>query len=244
MVPFFFSSCWASSALAQRNDAIALTHATVIDCTGVPSKPDSTVLLSNGHITAVGSADTVTVPAGARVIDESGKFVIPGLWDMHGHLSYAGEGAFPSLIMSGVTGVRDMGGDLAQIDQWRSEIEKGARVGPHIIRAGPFVDGPKVGQKNRITVLTPEQARAAVRDLKAKGVDFIKVHNGLPHDAFFALMEEARKEHVPVAIHLPQSVTDAEASDAGGRESRTCRNGGGKRSPPKGRHRQNYRSSV
>jgi len=134
---------------------------------------------------------------------------------MHGHLTDATEGAFPLLIMNGVTGVRDMGGDLAQIDRWRSEIEKGTRVGPHIIRAGPFVDGPKEGVTNRLTVRTPEEARQAVRDLKAKGVDFIKVHNALPPDAFFALMDEARKEHIPVAVHLPRGVSSAEASDAG-----------------------------
>jgi imidazolonepropionase-like amidohydrolase len=134
---------------------------------------------------------------------------------MHGHLTDATDDAFPLLIMNGVTGVRDMGGDLAQIDRWRTEIENGTRVGPHIIRAGPFVDGPKAGVTNRLTVRTPDEARQAVRDLKAKGVDFIKVHNALPPAAFFALMDEARKEHIPVAIHLPHGVSSAEASDAG-----------------------------
>jgi imidazolonepropionase-like amidohydrolase len=172
-------------------------------------------MIAGGHITSVGPSDRVSIPAGAHVVDGSGKFLIPGLWDMHGHLTDATEDAFPLLIMNGVTGVRDMGGDLAQIDRWRSEIEKGTRVGPHIIRAGPFVDGPKEGVTNRLTVRTPEEARQAVRDLKAKGVDFIKVHNALPPDAFFALMDEARKEHIPVAVHLPRGVSSAEASDAG-----------------------------
>jgi imidazolonepropionase-like amidohydrolase len=117
--------------------------------------------------------------------------------------------------MNGVTGVRDLGGDLAQIDRWRSEIENGTRVGPHILRAGPFVDGPKEGVTNRLTVRTPEEARLGVRKLKADGVDFIKVHNALPPAAFFALMDEARKEHLPVAVHLPMGVSSAEASDAG-----------------------------
>jgi len=68
---------------------------------------------------------------------------------------------------------------------------------------------------NRLTVRTPEEARQAVHDLKAKGVDFIKVHNALPPEAFFALMDEARKEHIPVAVHLTKGVSSAEASDAG-----------------------------
>jgi len=202
-------------ASAQQNSALAITDVTVIDCTGAPPKPHSTVVIASGQIAAVGPGHSVSIPAGAQVVDGSGRFLIPGLWDMHGHLTDATEDAFPLLIMNGVTGVRDMGGDLAQLDRWRSEINSGLRVGPHIIRAGPFVDGPKEGVTNRLTVRTPEEARRAVHDLKAKGVDFIKVHNALPPEAFFALMEEAHKEHIPVAVHLPKNVSSAEASDAG-----------------------------
>jgi imidazolonepropionase-like amidohydrolase len=207
--------CCSLSTFAQKDSSFALTHVTVIDCTGAPAQPNSTVVVAQGHITAVGPSDAIKIPAGTRVVDATGKFLIPGLWDMHGHLTDATADAFPLLIMNGVTGVRDMGGDVAQLDRWRSEINNGTRIGPHIIRAGPFVDGPKAGVTNRLTVRTPEEARQAVRDLKAKGVDFIKVHNALPPDAFFALVDEARKEHIPVAVHLPQGVSSAEASDAG-----------------------------
>jgi imidazolonepropionase-like amidohydrolase len=211
---FLCLSCSLSPG-AQKNEPLVLTHITVIDCTGAAPKPDSAVVISGSQITVIGPSDSVSIPAGARVVDGSGKFLIPGLWDMHGHLTDATEGAFPLLIMNGVTGVRDMGGDLSQIDRWRSEIASGLRVGPHIVRAGPFVDGPKEGASNRRTVRTPEQARQAVHELKAQGVDFIKVHNALPPGAFFALMDEARKEHIPVAVHLPKDVSSAEASDAG-----------------------------
>jgi imidazolonepropionase-like amidohydrolase len=202
-------------ASAQKGAVIAITHITVIDCTGAGAKPNSTVVINGDRISGIGPSESVKIPADARVIDANGKFLIPGLWDMHGHLTDATETAFPLLIMNGVTGVRDMGGELDQIDRWRSEIENGSRVGPHIIRAGPFVDGPKPGVPHRLTVRTPEEARRAVHDLKAKGVDFIKVHNALPPEAFFALMDEAHKEHIPVAVHLPKGVSSAEASDAG-----------------------------
>ena len=217
MRKWFLFFCLISPLMTatQKANELAITHVTVIDCTGAAPQPNSTVMVSNGHISMVGPSDRAVIPVGTRVVDGSGKFLIPGLWDMHGHLTDATEDAFPLLIMNGVTGVRDMGGDLAQIDRWRSEIDKGSRVGPHIIRAGPFVDGPKEGVSNRLTVRTPEEARQAVHNLKAKGVDFIKVHNALPPEAFFALMEEARKEHIPVAIHLPKDVSSAEASDAG-----------------------------
>ncbi len=204
-----------SSDFRIESRLLIFASITVIDYTGAPAQPNSTVMVAQGRITAVGPSDTIKIPAITRVVDATGKFLIPGLWDMHGHLTDATEDAFPLLIMNGVTGVRDMGGDLAQLDRWRSEIDSGVQVGPHIIRAGPFVDGPKEGVTNRLTVRTPEEAHRAVHDLKAKGVDFIKVHNALPPEAFFAMMDEAHKEHIPVAVHLPKNVSSAEASDAG-----------------------------
>jgi imidazolonepropionase-like amidohydrolase len=217
MRPWILICCLLTSllAFAQAPGPLAVTHVTVIDCTGAAPKANSTVLISGGRITAVTPSDSTIVPPNTRTIDGTGKFLIPGLWDMHGHLTDATDSAFPLLILNGVTGVRDMGGDLAQIDRWRAEIAQGTRVGPHIIRAGPFVDGPKPGVSNRLTVRTPEEARQAVHQLKVEGVDFIKVHNALPPAAFFALMDEAHKEHIPVAVHLPQGVSSAEASDAG-----------------------------
>ena len=193
---------------------LAISHVTVIDCTGAAARPDMTVLVSGNRIGAVGTAADVPIPQGTETVDGTGKFLIPGLWDMHGHLTDATESAFPLLIMNGVTGVRDMGGELDQIDRWRTEIDRGERIGPHIVRAGPFVDGPNEAP-HHLTIRTPEEARRIVHELKGKGVDFIKVHNALPRDAFFALMDEARKEHIPVAVHLPKEVTAAEASEAG-----------------------------
>jgi hypothetical protein len=119
MCKWFFLFCliYPLATTAEKGKELAITHVTVIDCTGAAPKPNSTVIIGNGHISVLGPSDRVTIPAGVRVIDGSGKFLIPGLWDMHGHLTDATEDAFPLLIMNGVTGVRDMGGDLAQIDR-------------------------------------------------------------------------------------------------------------------------------
>src|SRR5262245_40112423 len=85
---------------------LAITHVTVIDATGAPPRPDCTVLVTGDRIAAVDTTAAVAVPRGAQVIEGTGKFLIPGLWDMHGHLSDATEAAFPLLVASGVTGVR------------------------------------------------------------------------------------------------------------------------------------------
>jgi len=100
---FFCLSC-SLSVSAQKNDALVLTHITVIDCTGAPAQPNSTVMVAQGRITAVGPSDTIKILAIKRVVDATGKFLIPGLWDIHGHLTDATEDAFPLLIMNGVTG--------------------------------------------------------------------------------------------------------------------------------------------
>src|SRR5438094_5929004 len=172
---------WGPAAVAAA--PLVLAHVTVIDATGAEPRHDMTVVIADRHIAALGPSRQVAIPRGADVIQAAGKFLIPGLWDMHGHLSDAAEAAFPLLVEHGICGVRDMGGDLDQLDRWRAEIARGTRLGPLIVRAGPFVDGPK-DATHRLTVTDAPDARRAVDSLEARGVDFIKVHNALPRAAF------------------------------------------------------------
>ena len=196
----------------QKDAPLVITHVTVIDGNGGPAAPNMTVVIRGNRIAAIDS--TAAVPTGAQVIDGTGKFLIPGLWDMHGHLTDAGEGALPLLIENGVTGVRDMGGELAYVDRVRREIADGTRIGPHIVRCGPILDGP-TESKHHLVVNNPAEAVHAVDSLKQAGVDFIKVHTVISRESFFALMDEARKQGIRVAVHLPREVTIAEASAAG-----------------------------
>jgi imidazolonepropionase-like amidohydrolase len=95
------------------------------------------VCLRDGYIDAIGPSGRVTAPSGARVVDAAGAFLIPGLWDMHANLVLAGEAFLPMLVAAGVTSVRDIGGGLAQLDDWRDRIEAGFLIGPRILAAGP-----------------------------------------------------------------------------------------------------------
>jgi len=205
----------ASPKTSAPSASIAITHVAVIDATAPSPRPEMTVLLSGTRITAMGPNAQTAIPRDARVIDGTKKFLIPGLWDMHVHLTDATAAAFPMLVAHGISGVRDLGGNLDSLDRWRAQIASGKRDGPLILRAGPFLDGPKDVTENRLAITTPEAARRAVDSLAARGVDLLKVHNALPREAFFALMSEARKRHLPVAIHLPQNLSAAEASDSG-----------------------------
>ena len=209
----------AQARQQRQGAAIVLTRVTVVDVAAGDAagalKRDRTVVVEGDRVAAVGEAGRVRIPAGARVIDAAGKYLIPGLWDMHVHLSLATELALPALVANGVTGVRDMGGDLDQIDGWRRRIAEGRLPGPRIVRAGPVVDGPKPDAPFRLTVTTPAEAREAVAAVKRRGGDFVKVHNGLAREAYFALAVEARRRGLPLVGHVPKEVTPGEASRAG-----------------------------
>src|ERR1700676_4070286 len=119
--------------LAETSATLALMHVTVIDPSGRPAQADQTVIVSDGRVTAIGASGTLRVPKGARVIDARGKFLIPGLWDMHTNIagisanpSWARQVLIPLLVASGITGIRDMGGDLDALKDWRRQIASGA----------------------------------------------------------------------------------------------------------------------
>lgn len=195
--------------------AIVFEGVTVVDVETGGALPDRTVLVLGGAIAAIGPAASIDVPADVTRIDGHGRWLIPGLWDMHVHLTDATERALPALVAWGVTGVRDAGGDLDLLDRWKAEIAAGDRVGPRIVRAGPYVDGYKPAAPYRLTVDDADDARAAVAYVQARGADFVKIHNGVPREAFFALAGEANERGIPFAGHVPLVVTPSEAARAG-----------------------------
>lgn len=207
-----------SPASAGNHSGLAITNVTIVDTTRATPAKAATVLMADGVITAVGAPEQTHVPEGIITVDGTGKFLIPGLVDMHMHLSYLTERAFPVLLANGVTSVCDMGGDLDEIDRWRDEIAKGSRLGPRIVRAGPVLDGPRTEEgKFRVTVNNPDEGRRAVQDLKKRGVDLIKVYHFLSRDSYFAIADEAKKQRIPFAGHIPNGVSPGEASAAGQR---------------------------
>jgi imidazolonepropionase-like amidohydrolase len=154
-------------------------------------------------------------PAGAQIVDGQGKFVIPGLWDMHAHMEMTGESSLQLYVANGVTGIRDMGSALDLILNLREATASGRTVGPQIVAAGPILDDAPGDWPFRMRVRNPDEGRAAVQLLKRRGVDLIKVHNYTPRDVFFAIAEEARQQKLPVAGHVPLKVTIQEGVDAG-----------------------------
>ena len=199
---------------------LAFVHATVVDGTGAGPKANQTVVVSQGQILVVGPFGSVSIPPGAGIVDVTGKFIIPGLWDLHVHTRYEGIDHLRLFVANGVTGVRDMGGDWRHLDQirtWQREIAAGTKIGPTLVPVGPLLDGPGSSWSHAHIVSSAEEARSAVKRLKASGVSFAKVYNLLSREAFFAITEEAKHESLIVTGHAIQAVTPAEASDAGQR---------------------------
>jgi imidazolonepropionase-like amidohydrolase len=209
-------------SLAATDAALVFRHVTVIDGTGRGPQSDQTVVIAGGRITALGPADRVKIDKAANVIDARGKFLIPGLWDMHVHLAgvnadpqWSRDVLLPLLLASGITGVRDMGGDLEALLSWKRDVEAGSLLGPHIYASGPWLAAGGRKTPEQVPVANAEEARAAVRDLKQRGADFIKIISLPSREAFFAVADEARKQKISFAGHLPFEIGAAEASGAG-----------------------------
>jgi len=189
--------------------------------TGAAPRSGQTVLVVGDRIMTVGAAGSVRLPPGATIADGTGKFLIPGLADMHVHLTAAGEPdgsrrfMIPLLLANGITTVRDMGGYLESLVPLRQEISKGKRIGPQIVFAGPYLDGSPLSFEPSFVVNNPTQANDDVRQLVRRGVDFIKVQSTLSRDAYFAIAEAAQREQIVFVGHVPDRVTASEAADAG-----------------------------
>ena len=213
-------------------ESFALRDVTVVDTEGEQDLPNATVLVRDGRIEAVGPATEVKLPEGVRLVEGRGRFLIPGLWDMHAHVIRGAEQLqLPLYVAHGVTGLRDMLSwpddsevqalTVADKRELHARVERGARVGPRIVAvASYYAEGPS--SRNDafppfFNVRTPDEARAFVSHEKARGVDFLKVYNRMPREAYFALLEEARRQELPVVGHLPYSVSLREAVEAGQR---------------------------
>src|SRR5437879_749491 len=224
--------CWLAAAIglcsscpAQLSPSSPVTlliqAVTVLDGTGSAPQLHRTVVVSNHHVQGIHPAQTYRARKGDVIVDGQGKFLIPGLWDMHVHMVFGDwfprgkEVTLPLFIANGVTGVRDMGGELEVLQQWRKEIDAGTLLGPRMVISGPMLDGPQPRFPNSIAIATPEDGRRAVDDLKHRGADFIKLQSLIPREAVFAIAEESRKQGIPFVGHVPDAVRASEASNAG-----------------------------
>ncbi|MGI8835251.1 MAG: amidohydrolase family protein [Pyrinomonadaceae bacterium] len=211
----------AQTRPTAQSQPLVFTHVTVIDVAARDAKRalklDQTVIVTGERITALGKTGKVQIPEGARVIDATGKFLIPGLWDMHVHMfngNWDSVSALNLFLVNGVTGVRDMGSNLERILALRQQIASGSLLGPRMVVSGPAVYG-MAGPPDARSFISAEDARGAVRRLKQAGVDTIKLYSYLSPAAFFAAVDEAKKQGLTAVGHVPFAVRASEAAKAG-----------------------------
>jgi imidazolonepropionase-like amidohydrolase len=211
----------ACSCSSAPPPSLAITHVTLIDGTGAAPLRDMTIFIADERIAAIGPSQSVSISRSTKTLDATRKFLIPGLVDMHVHLTGAGEPSgsrefiLPLLLANGITTVRDMGGDLDALLKLRHEIESGKLQAPRIFFAGPYLDGSPPFFQPSLVVTNSTEATDDVRSLISRGADFIKVQSNLSREAYFAIADVCRREHITFVGHVPDRVTAAEASDAG-----------------------------
>jgi imidazolonepropionase-like amidohydrolase len=209
------------SAQSPQPSAITIVNVTVIDTDGGRLLHHRNVSLRNGTIEDIRDSMLPKANKHSVEVNGTGKYLIPGLWDMHVHMAFGDwfphskEITLPLFIANGITGVRDMGGELEVLQQWRKEISAGTLLGPRIVMSGPMLDGPQPRFPSSIAIKTPDDGRRAVDDMKKRGADFIKLQSLIPREAVFAIADESARQGITFVGHVPDSVRASEASNAG-----------------------------
>jgi imidazolonepropionase-like amidohydrolase len=195
---------------------LVVRHITIVDVANGQTRSNQRVLVRSGRIVAI-EAESAAAPPAAKVVDGAGKFLIPGLWDMHVHIEPAPKIFARLYLANGITGIRDMRMELDALLKLRAEIAGGEIFAPRLVASGPALDNlpPEFPLPVMLRVKTAEDGRKAVIMLKANGVDFIKVHNFTTREAFFAIADEAKRQNLTFVGHVPLTVSIEEATEAG-----------------------------
>jgi cytosine/adenosine deaminase-related metal-dependent hydrolase len=187
---------------------------TLVDCAVLDARSgvlqaQRSIVMRGDRITAVAPA-TARIPEGSRQVPCSGKFAIPGLWDMHVHVGQIEENWFPLYLANGVTGLREMAASDVNAraqHRYQGDLTRGRRNGPELISTLFPMDAPAIANA--------AQARAEVARRAALGLTYIKVYNGLSREAYFAIADECRRRRLQMVGHVPDRVSAHEAARAG-----------------------------
>jgi imidazolonepropionase-like amidohydrolase len=199
-----------------------IRNVTVIDVESAATR-QLDVLLRGDRIADLRPTGELTPSQDDTVIEASGLYAIPGLWDMHIHLTQTelNDRVFALLVANGVTGVRDTGGELEAVLAARDGANRPGAIAPRVRAAGPILDGPprawrgEGSPRSSIEIHTPKQAIEMVDMLASRGVDFIKLYEMLEPEPFRALVDRAHFRDLRVTAHVPLRMTTDQTLDAG-----------------------------
>jgi len=205
-----------STATQEKAASVVITGATLIDVRTGEALKDSVIVIEGERIKQVGKAGEVSIPPSAQLIDARGKWIIPGLTDMHSHISNTPGLPLKLYLANGVTTIRDPGGNLTVLRLLREQLDAGKATGPRLFFAGPILDGnPPVWPAGSILADSPERAASAVNFLIDQGVDFVKVYNNISEPVLKVIIHTAHQRGIPVIGHVPRSITMTRAVELG-----------------------------
>jgi imidazolonepropionase-like amidohydrolase len=195
---------------------LAITHATLIDGSGSAPLPDANVVIEDGRFTRVGPAPQTPIPDGADVIDGRGKFIIPGLVEMHGHIQEPEREHLPLYIAAGVTTVMDLGGHVRHLAAYRAAVDSGEKTGPRIYFTGPLLEEGELfdGFAHFSQHVDAERIEEEVDRLADAGVDAIKLYITIQQETARRAAARAHERGLKVFMHQ-QATWGADAADAG-----------------------------
>jgi imidazolonepropionase-like amidohydrolase len=196
----------------RASGSYALVGATVVEGTDRAALAEATVLVRDGRIEAVGPRAAIAIPPDAPAIDVRGKTILPGLWDMHTHVTQIEWG--PVYLAAGVTTVRDMGNERELLLALRDALERDEVLGPRLLLAG-LVDGGGSNAFGTVAAADPEEGRAVVRRYHDEGFHQVKLYNLLAPDVVAAIAREAHRLGMTVTGHVPTAMTLEQAVEAG-----------------------------
>jgi len=214
----------AAPAFSAEQADLIIRQATVVDVEHARTQPNQSVVVRGADIVAVGEDKAIARQWRApRQVDAKGRYLIPGLWDMHVHFGGGPElieenkALLPLYIAHGITTIRDASGDLpAQVLQWRGQIRDGSLMGPQLFTSGAKIEGVKPVWKGTIEVGNQADLDAAFVRLKEDKVDFVKITDStLTPDLFLAAVRGARANGLRASGHSPMALTVQQAVDAG-----------------------------
>ena len=209
---------------ATSNGDVIIRHATIVDVEHATTVPDQAVVLRGEDIVATGpDGDIAKTWQARRTVDGAGRYLIPGLWDMHVHfgggpaLIEENKALLPLYVAHGITTIRDCSGDLPdQVLAWRDEIARGALFGPRLFTSGAKIEGIHPIWKGTIEVGSKADVDKAFVRLQKDRVDFVKITDStLDPQLFLYAVEEAKRLGIRSSGHIPMALTVEQALDAG-----------------------------
>jgi len=216
---YFIAGC-SSGREKCKETTFVFKNVTVIDAVN-GLRSDQNVIIRGNRIVESGPINEVSEPSGSTIIDCRGKYLIPGLWDAHVHLTNSKDlvpAMFPLLIVNGITYVRDTAAELDQIQPLLTEAEEASRLNgmaPRIFMTGPHIDGLQLIWSSSVSAVSVEQARFIVDCLIRSGVDQIKVYDLLEPEICLEVLSHAKSKGYKVSAHVPLAMDVIEASNAG-----------------------------